>query len=228
MRFFFLLAATALLLASACRPPQFNSKKTTLYSPIVEIQTDSGNIEIQLLASTPRHRDNFLKLIRENYYNGILFHRVIPSFMIQAGDPDSRDAAAGKTLGMGGPAYNLPAEFGTDLYHTRGTVAAARMPDNVNPQKESSGSQFYIVQGSNVSDELLNRVEEMRGFKYTTAQRELYKKVGGTPHLDGEYTVFGSVINGMDVVDKIARLPKDGNNRPTKDLKINKIRLKKG
>lgn len=224
---YFVLFA-ALLFGSACRPPQFNPKKTALYSPIVEIQTDSGSIEIQLFASTPRHRDNFVKLIRENYYNGILFHRVIPSFMIQSGDPDSRGAEAGKMLGLGGPNYTLPAEIVDDLIHTRGTVAAARMPDNVNPKKESSGSQFYIVQGAAVSDQLLDRVEEMRNFKYSSAQRELYKKLGGTPHLDREYTVFGTVLSGMEVVDKITRLPTDGNNRPRTDLKIIKIRIKKG
>jgi peptidyl-prolyl cis-trans isomerase B (cyclophilin B) len=214
--------------ATACRPAKYNPKKSDVYAPIIALKTDLGTIEIQLSAATPQHRDNFIKLIKSKAYEGLLFHRVINTFMVQAGDPDSKNAPTGQLLGNGGPGYNVPAELEADLYHTRGALAAARMPDQINPKKESSGSQFYIVQGSSVSDMLLDKVESMYGFKYAAAQRELYKKVGGTPHLDKNYTVFGHVITGLEVVDKIAAVKVDANNRPVSDIKIIKVRIKKG
>jgi cyclophilin family peptidyl-prolyl cis-trans isomerase len=224
----FLILSCLLVVVSACRPAKYNPRKADVYSPIIEIETDMGNIEVQLYAATPKHRDNFVKLVKENYYTGMLFHRVINTFMIQAGDPDSKGAKSGVVLGNGGPGYNIPAELEADYYHTKGALAAARMPDQVNPEKESSGSQFYIVQGSSVSDQLLDKVESMYGFKYTDAQRELYKKVGGTPHLDKNYTIFGQVVAGMEVIDKIAAVRTDANNRPGEDIKIKKMRIKKG
>ncbi len=217
-----------LVVVSACRPAKYNPRKADVYSPIIEIETDMGNIEVQLYAGTPKHRDNFVKLVKEGFYSGTLFHRVINTFMIQAGDPDSKGAKSGIVLGNGGPGYNVPAELEADYYHTKGALAAARMPDQVNPKKESSGSQFYIVQGSKVTDQLLDKIESMYGFKYTDAQRELYKKVGGTPHLDKNYTIFGQVISGMEVVEKIAAVRTDANNRPGEDIKIKKMRIKKG
>jgi cyclophilin family peptidyl-prolyl cis-trans isomerase len=224
----FLILSCLLVVVSACRPAKYNPRKADVYSPIIEIETDMGNIEVQLYAATPKHRDNFVKLVKENYYTGMLFHRVINTFMIQAGDPDSKGAKSGIVLGNGGPGYNIPAELEADYYHTKGALAAARMPDQVNPEKESSGSQFYIVQGSSVSDQLLDKIESMYGFKYTDAQRELYKKVGGTPHLDKNYTIFGQVVAGMEVIDKIAAVRTDANNRPGEDIKIKKMRIKKG
>jgi cyclophilin family peptidyl-prolyl cis-trans isomerase len=224
----FLILSCLLVVVSACRPAKYNPRKADVYSPIIEIETDMGNIEVQLYAGTPKHRDNFVKLVKEGFYSGTLFHRVINTFMIQAGDPDSKGAKSGIVLGNGGPGYNVPAELEADYYHTKGALAAARMPDQVNPKKESSGSQFYIVQGSKVTDQLLDKIESMYGFKYTDAQRELYKKVGGTPHLDKNYTIFGQVISGMEVVEKIAAVRTDANNRPGEDIKIKKMRIKKG
>jgi len=175
----------------------------------VLLQTSMGDITIRLSDSTPLHRDNFLKLVKQGYYDSVLFHRVINNFMIQAGDPDSKNAPAGKPLGNGGPGYTVPAEFRTTLFHKKGAIAAARQGDNVNPAKASSGSQFYIVQGKTFSDAGLDSLETFRlnGKKISSDQREAYKTVGGTPHLDQGYTVFGEVIKGLDVADKIADVP---------------------
>ena len=175
----------------------------------VLLQTSLGDITIRLSDSTPLHRDNFLKLVKQGYYDSVLFHRVINNFMIQAGDPDSKNAPAGKPLGNGGPGYTVPAEFRTTLFHKKGAIAAARQGDNVNPAKASSGSQFYIVQGKTFSDAGLDSLETFRlnGKKISSDQREVYKTVGGTPHLDQGYTVFGEVIKGLDVADKIAAVP---------------------
>jgi peptidyl-prolyl cis-trans isomerase B (cyclophilin B) len=181
----------------------------------VIISTEYGEMEAILYNSTPQHRDNFIKLVEEGYYDSLLFHRVIEGFMIQGGDPDSKTAAAGARLGIGGPGYQVPAEIGAP--HFRGTLAAAR---NNNPQKASSGSQFYIVQGSPVTDEILAQIEMAKGVQYNEAQRQLYKEIGGTPQLDGDYTVFGEVIKGLEVIDEIAAVTKDGNNRPVKNVRM--------
>lgn len=188
----------------------------------VLLQTSMGDMTVRLSDSTPLHRDNFLKLVKSGYYDGILFHRVIKDFMIQAGDPNSRNAAAGQPLGNGGPAYRIPAEFVPSLFHKKGVIAAAR--DN-NPEKASSGSQFYIVQGKKFTDAELDNLEQMRlgGRKIPILQREVYKTIGGTPHLDGSYTVFGEVIKGQDVIDKIADVPTSkgiDRDRPLNDVKI--------
>lgn len=184
----------------------------------VNISTDMGEITVELYNSTPKHRDNFLKLVDEGYYNGTLFHRVISNFMIQAGDPDSKTATAETLLGNGGPGYTIPAEF--KEVHTRGALAAARQGDAVNPMKESSGSQFYIVQGSPVTESILTSMENLNGVRYTQEQKDKYVKEGGLPTLDNEYTVFGQVISGMEVVDKIAQVERGVADRPKKDIRI--------
>ncbi len=187
---------------------------------IVLIKTNMGNLKVKLYNETPKHRDNFIKLVKEGYYNKTLFHRVINGFMIQGGDPDSKTATKGQMLGNGGPDYTIPAEFVSAKFHKKGALAAARTGDDVNPKKESSGSQFYIAQGKVYSDAELNMFEQRMGKKFTPAQRAAYKTVGGTPHLDGSYTVFGELIEGFDVLDKIAAVPGDQMNRPTEDVII--------
>lgn len=188
---------------------------------LVEIETEFGIMLAELYDATPKHRDNFIKLADEGYFNDLLFHRVISNFMIQGGDPDSRNAPAGKTLGMGGPSYRIPAEFVDSLCHIKGVLAAAR---SNNPEKKSSGSQFYIVQGSPVTDQLLSQIESKHSFRYTPEQRANYAALGGTPHLDREYTVFGRIIKGLDVIDKIAAVEIDSADRPKKDVKM-KVRV---
>ena len=192
----------------------------------VLLQTNYGDIIVRLSDSTPLHRDNFLKLVKTHYYDSVLFHRVIKNFMIQGGDPDSKHAGPGEPLGEGGPDYTIPAEFTATLFHKKGVIAAAR--DN-NPEKASSGSQFYIVQGKNFSDAGLDSVETYRlnGRKIPADQREVYKTVGGTPHLDMSYTVFGEVESGLEVVDKIAAAPRDSNNRPLTDIRMKMKILRK-
>ena len=186
----------------------------------VVIQTDSGFIVIRLYDKTPLHRDNFIKLVKEHYYDSLLFHRVIQTFMIQGGDPDSKSAHLGQVLGNGGPGYTIPAEFDTSLFHKRGVLAAAREGDQVNPLKASSGSQFYIVQGKQYTDSAMDVFEIKRHISILPSHRVIYKTVGGTPQLDMNYTVFGEVENGIEVIDKIAATAKDQNNRPLKDIRM--------
>lgn len=238
----------------------------------VKISTTEGDIIVRLYDETPKHRDNFLKLAKEGYFNGTLFHRVIKDFMIQGGDPDSKGAPAGKTLGTGGPEYTIPAEFVyPQLFHKRGALSAARLGDEVNPEKESSGSQFYIVWGKtykpaelkqmerqlemqqeqNIFNQLarenrdkileLRRNRDRAGLQelqdelvaetkaismekgkptFTDAQREAYTTVGGTPFLDNQYTVFGEVEEGLDVVEKIQNCATLGNDRPKEDVSM--------
>ena len=200
------------------------SKQLKIESPqkcYVEIETDYGSMTILLFDATPQHRDNFIKLAEDGYLNGLLFHRVINGFMIQGGDPNSRDAKPGEPLGMGGPGYLIPAEFVDTLIHTKGALAAARTGGPGNPEKKSSGSQFYIVQGKPLSDRELSIVEAQKDIRYTEAQRERYKQLGGTPLLDREYTVFGKVISGLDVIDKIANVATNPSDRPKQDVKMN-------
>lgn len=187
---------------------------------LIEITTDFGVIMAELYDATPQHRDNFLKLAGEGYYDGTLFHRVIDGFMIQGGDPNSKNAAAGVPLGSGGPGYQVPGEFVDSLVHIRGAIAAARTGDNVNPERKSSGSQFYIVQGSPVDAGMLDGIEKRKGFKYSPEQRAEYLEHGGTPFLDRDYSVFGRVISGFEVIDQIARVPKDARDRPKSDVKM--------
>lgn len=191
----------------------------------VLIQTTMGDIVIRLSDSTPLHRDNFLKLVKVGYYDSVLFHRVIKEFMIQSGDPISKRAAVGQPLGNGGPGYTIPAEFRTTLFHKKGAIAAARTGDNVNPQKASSGSQFYLVQGKVYSNAGLDSLEtgRLNGRKIPAANREIYKTIGGVPHLDQAYTVYGEVVKGLDVVDQIAAVQTSraqDRDRPLQDVRI--------
>ncbi len=190
-----------------------NEKET-----FVLIKTSLGDLKIKLYNETPLHRDNFIKLVKEGYLNQTLFHRVIKGFMIQGGDPDSKTATKGQMLGNGGPDYTIPAEFVASKFHKKGALSAARTGDNVNPEKASSGSQFYVVQGKTYTDSELTQYEQRLGEKFTTAERDAYKTLGGTPHLDGSYTVFGELVEGFDVLDKIAAVACDRNNRPQEDV----------
>lgn len=266
-------ALTAVLTLSAAAAK--NSRKMANASDkkdvTVELTTSMGNIRLLLYGDTPKHLDNFVKLVNEGYYDGLLFHRVINDFMVQTGDPTSRNAPAGKMLGMGDPDYKIDAEFVYPKhFHKRGALAAAREGDSTNPAKQSSGSQFYIVTGKTYTGPQLDQMDARRIMQQkqaifnslvqehrdtimslrrernqaalqelqdkliaqtdsmaaqapdtlTAAQREAYSTVGGTPHLDGSYTVFGEVIEGMDVVDRIQKTETDANDRPVSDVRI--------
>jgi len=191
---------------------------------LVEIQTEYGNMLVKLYDATPQHQDNFIKLVEENFYDSLLFHRVIQNFMIQGGDPKSKNASPGLALGSGGPGYTVPAEFVDSLVHVKGALSAARTGDAVNPEKRSSGSQFYIVDGQELTENMLAKIEAQKNIRYTPDQREAYLANGGTPFLDREYTVFGQVIDGLEVIDKITEVATDGRDRPREDV-IMKIRL---
>ena len=186
----------------------------------VKIETSYGDMVVKLYNETPLHRDNFLKLVKEGVYDDLLFHRVINQFMIQGGDPNSRNAKPGQMLGEGGLGYTVPAEFVPTLYHKKGALAAARQGDGVNPEKASSSCQFYIVQGTMWDAERLKSVEQRMGKSFTAEQAEVYAKIGGTPFLDGDYTVFGEVVEGLEVVDKIAAVPCGPMDRPVEDVKM--------
>ncbi|MCD7710501.1 MAG: peptidylprolyl isomerase [Porphyromonadaceae bacterium] len=237
----------------------------------MSIKTDLGKIVIKLYNDTPEHRDNFIKLARSGFYDGLLFHRVIKDFMVQGGDPDSREAKADQPLGSGGPGYTLPAEFIPAHFHKKGALAAARQGDNVNPEKRSSGSQFYIVTGQVFSESQLSSMEQQMNrmreetlfqslatahrqeimqyrmarnqvalaelqdkliaetkdslrkegpIRFTPEQKEAYTTIGGAPHLDGSYTVFGEVVEGFDVLDRIQSVPTREGDRPKQDIKM--------
>ena len=222
----------ALIFLLACNPRLSNGLRRNDLKKDVEITTTKGVIVIRLSDSTPQHRDNFLKLAKSGYYDSLLFHRVIRNFMIQSGDPDSKYGNPGKPMsqgGSGGPTYTIPAEFRSALFHKRGALGAARTGDNVNPTRASSGSQFYIVQGKRFTDAGLDSVEQFRlhGRKIPEDERSVYRQLGGAPHLDQQYTVFGEVIRGMDVVDSIAAVKTSGAplDRPVDDVRILKMRL---
>jgi len=188
----------------------------------VKIECSYGDIIIMLYNETPLHRDNMIKLANEGFYSNQLFHRVITDFMIQGGDPHSVGAARGQRLGTGGPGYTIPAEIHGGLFHKKGALAAARRGDNVNPEKQSSGSQFYIVKGRTFTPDEL-KLMETRGIHEPFSEEEFdaYTTIGGTPHLDGGYTVFGEIIEGIDVVDKICNAPGDSYDRPLDDIVFN-------
>lgn len=200
--------------------------QTTSQDKVIKfiIHTDYGDMKGYLYNETPGHRDNFAKLVKEGYYNDLLFHRVISQFMIQGGDPGSRNAKPGISLGSGGPEYKIPAEFNKNLIHKKGALAAARQADNVNPKKASSGSQFYIVQGKSYQAAQLDAMAAQMGLSYTEDQKKIYGTVGGTPFLDMNYTVFGEITEGLDVIDKIAAVQKGPGDRPVQDVKMT-IRL---
>lgn len=192
-----------------------NNKKS-----YVLLQTDYGNMKILLYEDTPLHRENFIKLVKSGFYDGLLFHRVINGFMIQGGDPDSRNAQPGVMLGNGGPGYTIPAEFNTKYYHKKGVIAAAREGDNVNPMKESSGSQFYIVQGKVYNEAIMQKIAAQMNKTFSEEQIKAYGTIGGSPWLDNDYTVFGEVVEGLDVIDKIAAVKCGPNDRPMEDVKM--------
>lgn len=194
----------------------------------VELVTTEGSIRLRLYDATPQHRDNFLRLVKSRYLDSVLFHRVISGFMIQSGDPNSRRATAGQRLGNGGPGYTLPAEIRPELFHHRGVLAAARNGDDVNPERRSSASQFYIVQGKTWTDAQMDSLENVRvKRKITPEQRALYRTAGGTPQLDNQYTIFGYVVQGQDAVDRIAATPvnRQLGDRPLQDVRIIRARL---
>jgi len=186
------------------------------------IETDFGNMKVELYNSTPKHKENFIKLASEGFYDGLLFHRIIDGFMIQGGDPESKDAPAQKRLGSGGPGYTLEAEIGAP--HFKGVLAAARTGGASNPEKRSSGSQFYVVQGTVQTDSQLQNFERQKGITYNQTHKDKYKSIGGTPFLDMDYTAFGEVVEGMEVIDKIAKVATAPGDRPLEDVKM-KIRI---
>ena len=265
----YLFAALAVLILGTS-----SALSTSKKNEMVEIKTSLGDIKVELYEETPQHKSNMIKLVDEGFYDSLLFHRVIKGFMVQTGDPKSKGAKPGAMLGMGGPGYTVPAEFNSKFIHKKGALSAARLGDQQNPHKASSGSQFYIVQGSVLTDEQLNHIETQRiegyvvllvreylakdenkaerdsvmryqmerniqklnviideikakmpeeiaaldKYKYTEEQREIYKTIGGAPHLDFAYTVFGEVVEGLDVIDKIASVETDRADRPVEDI----------
>ncbi len=225
----FLTVFSLLIILFSCNPKLSNGLRKNDLKKDVEMITDKGTIIIRLSDSTPLHRDNFVKLVKQGYYDSVLFHRVIKNFMIQSGDPNSKHAGAGDELGNGGPPYTIPAEFRASLFHHKGVIAAAREGDDVNPQKASSGSQFYIVQGKIFTDAGLDSVEtyRLKGRKIPAGEREVYKTLGGSPHLDQGYTVFGEVVEGLSIVDSIAIVPTSGRpyDRPLQEVRILKMKL---
>ncbi len=200
-----------------------NSKPTTTKptkmdtSTYVLISTEFGDIKIRLYDETPLHKANFIKLVKEGTLDSTLFHRIIPEFMIQGGDPTSKNAVAGQPLGSGDVGYRVPAEFNKNLIHKRGALAAAR---DGNPAKASSGCQFYLVQGKKYTRTELQMLGSRTGNVWTEEQLKVYEEVGGTPMLDQNYTVFGEIVSGLDVVDKIIVQSRDGRDRPTKDIRM--------
>ena len=190
----------------------------------VKIETEYGTIVMMLYDNTPKNTANMVKLAKEHYYDSTLFHRCIPEFVIQGGDPKSKQAKPGEALGEGDLGYTVPAEINDSDYHKRGALGVAR--DNT-PDKSGSACQFYIVVGKKFTDDELDKISKKTGRQFSASQREMYKTVGGTPHLDGNYTVFGEVLEGMDVVDKIAAQPRDRKDRPNKDIPMTKVRLMK-
>lgn len=231
-----ILMITALMAMQIASAQNKNKKKDAQQQVVAEqqvkqnnntmilLETTMGNIKMELFDDTPVHSNNFKKLVEEGFYDGILFHRVIDGFMIQTGDPDSKSATPGQHLGAGGPGYTLPAEILPQHYHKRGAIAAARTGDQGNPMRRSSGSQFYIVHGTVTPAEKLKAYARY-GFEFSQEQLEAYATIGGAPTLDAQYTVFGEVVEGMDVVDKIATADRDAADRPKTDIKIIKASI---
>lgn len=216
----FVVACFVLAACSSSKNTGSTTKETK-----VEIRTDSGTIVLKLYNQTPIHRDNFIKLVKQKFYDGLMFHRVITDFMIQGGDPESKHARPTAGLGEGGEDMpRLTAEILPGIYHKRGVLAAAR--DN-NPEKKSSACQFYLVQGKKFTRDELIKLQERRKITLNEEQMKLYETVGGTPWLDGNYTVFGEIISGIEVVDKIARMKRDANDRPLTDIRMYMRILKK-
>lgn len=191
------------------------------------LETDMGNITIRLLNETPDYRDNFIKLVKENYYDSLLIHRVISNFGIQSGAADSRYAEKDDLVGWKGPGYTLPAHIVPGYFHKRGMIGSPRKPDTENQRRRADGSQFYIVTGRKYTDRELNEIEEDNEHKFTPEQRQVYKTTGGAPHLDGSYTIFGEVISGLEIADQITEVETDNQWRPVKDIRLKKIRILK-
>lgn len=218
-----------LMLFASCSVFKKTNQETTDSNMLhfVKIETDSGAMVVRLSDKTPQTTANFLKLVKEHFYAGLLFHRVVKGFMIQGGDPDSRNAPPGKVLGEGGLKYTIPAEFDTSLFHQKGAIAMARENDDVNPKKESSATQFYIVEGRTFTNNEMDKIEEKFKILIPEGHRAVYRSVGGAPFLDMNYTVFGQVVDGLDVIDKIAHAAKDEHNRPIHDIHMNISIMKK-
>ena len=208
-----LILAVLIIAGLTCTAQKATEKET-----VVVIKTSMGTIKAKLYNDTPQHRDNFIKLVNDGWYNGSPFHRVINQFMIQGGQ---------NADGRLDPGYTVPAEFKDNHFHKKGALAAARQPDQVNPQKASSGSQFYIVQGKVYDDRTLDMFESRMGKVFNARQRQAYKTVGGTPHLDGDYTVFGEVIEGLDIVDKIAAVKTGYMDVPVEPVTIISVTIEK-
>jgi len=211
----------------AVLPSALQAQETDTLQHEVLIETTMGNIRVALYNETPLHRDHFLKMVNDGFYDSLLFHRVIYNFMIQTGDPESRDAAPGELLGLHSEGEQIPAEIVWPVrWHKRGALAAARQGDATNPERKSSGSQFYIVYGRRYDDRMMDEVQQRLDketggkIQMTPALREAYYKTGGSPHLDGQYTVFGEVVEGLDVVKQIQWAQTDGNARPLEDIRI--------
>ncbi len=220
------LSLLMLALVSVTYADKKEKKKKKEKNTFVEMQTTMGTMVLKLYNETPLHRDNFIKIVKSKQYDSLLFHRIIANFMIQGGDPSSKYAAPGAQLGSGEIAGvpRIPAEFNPALYHKKGALAAAR---DGNPEKASSNCQFYIVVGKKFTDAELDRMQSYNGWKYTTEQREMYKNVGGTPHLDNNYTVYGELVSGMDVLDAISTVKTAPGDRPVTDVRIIKTKLLK-
>lgn len=201
-----------------------NAKRNAAIKRII-LETDYGNIAIQLYNETPAYRDNFVQLSEEGFYDSLLIHRVIRDFGIQMGAADTRHAKADDIVGWKGPGYTIPAHILPDRYHKRGAIGSPRKPDDKNKQKRSDGSQFYIVTGRKYLPDELDELEKEKGITFSSEQREIYSTVGGAPHLDGEYTVFGEVISGLEVADRISLFPVKGDFRPISDIRLNKVSI---
>jgi peptidyl-prolyl cis-trans isomerase A (cyclophilin A) len=199
-----------------------NSERNSKIKKII-LQTDYGDISIRLYNETPEYRDNFVKLVEQGFYDSLLFHRVIRDFGIQTGAADSRYALPDDPVGYRGPGYTLPAHIIPGLYHKRGAIGIPRKPDNENHERRADGSQFYIVTGRKYLDEELNEFEKKNNIKFTAEQREVYKTIGGAPHLDGTYTVFGEVVSGLDVADRMTNVATGNDYRPMKDIRLKKV-----
>ena len=230
MRKIFTIAIISLLIS--CNPKLSSGLRKRDLKKDVELTTNYGRMLIRLYDQTPLHRNNFLKLVKEHFYDSIAFHRVIQSFMVQAGDPATKKPGPDATSSAANYKYTLPAEFRDNLFHKKGVIAAARLGDDINPKKESSGTQFYIVQGKRFTDAGLDSLETIRlkGRKLPADQRAVYRSLGGTPHLDQHYTVFGEVIEGTEVIDNIAAQPtlgQQGANKPVREIYILIARLVK-
>ncbi|QZT35964.1 peptidylprolyl isomerase [Halosquirtibacter xylanolyticus] len=208
---------------SSLRDTSTKEQKRNAKIKSITIVTTVGNIKMKLFNNMPQYRDNFVKLINEGFYNDLLFHRVIESFVIQSGAADTRDAGKDDIVGWKGPGYTLPAFINPKYFHQRGMIGSPRLPNDVNTDKRSDGGQFYIVQGRRYNNKELDDIEKENHYKFTNNQRKVYSTRGGAPTLDGEYTIFGEIISGMDVVDKIAKVEVTNNWRPLEDIRIKKI-----